>query len=714
MFLKCFMRFSPCLLIVLIPLNSYTSIDDYFQHDVSATSSNYGNTGLLELPNARFLKPGSLRFTFSSSYPNEYTAFTATPFEWMEATYRYVEIKNKNYGPAAYSGNQTWKDKGFDLKIRLLKEDFILPSIAIGLRDLAGTGSFAAEYLVLTKSIKNFDFTAGVGWGMLGLANNIKNPLIFLDDRFIDRGLKGSQVGGDFRYNRWFRGDSSLLGGIEYDLKKLGLRFKLEYDTSNPDIIPFPRLPIEVKSRFNIGVNYFLSNNLTIGAAFERGSQFRLSFVLEGNFIKDTIRKPSPKNVVNLNTLQTKAFKKNPDIFYRSLNKSLRDESIYIQGATLGEESIEVAVASTKYMSFPRLAGRTARIASALSPTSVNEVNIHIMNGDLEVSNVSIQKPDLDKATKLLIGEIELLTKTKLNSNSDQPLYKTSDFKPSVSFPEFSWSMSPALKHQIGGPEGFYLGQLFWRTDTTIKFRRGLSLYTSFGLDIYNNFNELNNPSYSSIPHVRSDIQDYLKEGKSNLARMQLEYVFSPKQDWFVRADIGLLEEMFGGIGGEILYRPFNKRISFGLTAHRVRQRDYDQRFSFREYKTTTGHVGIYYDFPKDISAQVLVGKYLAGDKGASLDLSRRFKTGFRLGIFATKTNLSAEEFGEGSFDKGFYFSIPTALFYTDYRRGNITFGLHPLTKDGGAILNHHHSLHGILGDTNKNAFLRDWKDLLN
>ena len=29
--------------------------------------------------------------------------------------------------------------------------------------------------------------------------------------------------------------------------------------------------------------------------------------------------------------------------------------------------------------------------------------------------------------------------------------------------------MSPALKHQIGGPEGFYLGQLFWKTDTTIN-----------------------------------------------------------------------------------------------------------------------------------------------------------------------------------------------------------------------------------------------------
>jgi len=96
------------------------------------------------------------------------------------------------------------------------------------------------------------------------------------------------------------------------------------------------------------------------------------------------------------------------------------------------------------------------------------------------------------------------------------------------------------------------------------------------------------------------------------------------------------------------------------------------------------------------------------------LDLSRRYKTGFTLGAFATKTNVSKEVFGEGSFDKGFYFSIPTSLFYPDFRRGNISFGLHPLTKDGGAMLHNHNSLWGILGDSGLRATERDWEHILN
>ena len=99
--------------------------------------------------------------------------------------------------------------------------------------------------------------------------------------------------------------------------------------------------------------------------------------------------------------------------------------------------------------------------------------------------------------------------------------------------------------------------------------------------------------------------------------------------------------------------------------------------------------------------------------EGVSFDISRRYQSGFTLGAFVTKTNLSAEEFGEGSFDKGFYISIPTSMFYSDFRTGNIVFGLQPLTKDGGSKLIQHNLLYSLLADTNERSILRDWSDLL-
>ncbi len=622
----------------------------------------------MEMPNARFMDPATLRINFSSSYPIEYTSLSATPFEWFEATYRYAEIKNELYGPSSYSGNQTLKDKGFDVKFQLLSEKNYFPSTAIGLRDIAGTGQFSSEYLVFTKRFGNFDITTGIGWGLLGSSNSLRNPLISINKGFEERNSQIGQ-GGDFAIKSWFSGEAAILGGIEYDLKKHGIRFKLEYDTSKP----FENNKVEdpPKTNLNFGFTFHPYNWLTLGAAIERGDQFRLSFTLDGNFFEDTIPKPKPKNVVKLNKEQQSNAINNKQIFYRSLNRSLRDESIYLQAADYENDRVEVSVASSKYFSVTRPVGRSARIVSALAADSVEEIVIRPMNGDLEVARITLDRKELDQANANNGSSNELIKKARIDSLSNKPLYLSGDFIPKVEFPEFRWNMSPGLKHQIGGPEGFYLGQLYWRTDTSLKLQRNLTLYTSIGLNLYDTF-EFNNESYSEIPHVRSDIQEYLKEGKNNLIRMQLEYMFSPLKDIFIRTDFGLLEEMFGGVGGQVLYRPIEKKFAYGFSLHRVKQRDYDQRFSFKEYETTTGHLEFYAELPNQIYLQTHIGKYLAGDRGITLDLSRRYDTGFVVGVFATKTNLSSEEFGEGSFDKGFYFSIPTKLFYPDFRSGVI------------------------------------------
>ena len=90
------MKFFIGLIGLFLSTIAFSSIDDYFPEN-KATSSNYGNTGLLEIPSARFAEEGTLKFGVSSSFPNKFTFITASPFPWLESTYRYAEIKNKLY-----------------------------------------------------------------------------------------------------------------------------------------------------------------------------------------------------------------------------------------------------------------------------------------------------------------------------------------------------------------------------------------------------------------------------------------------------------------------------------------------------------------------------------------------------------------------------------------------------------------------------------------
>ena len=158
--------------------------------------------------------------------------------------------------------------------------------------------------------------------------------------------------------------------------------------------------------------------------------------------------------------------------------------------------------------------------------------------------------------------------------------FSESEFIPDVTLPDFSWNIQPALKSHIGGPEAFFLGQAWLKVNSLLILKRGLSLSTVLGIGLYDNFDQLNNPSYGTIPHVRSDIQDYLREGRNNLVRMKLDYVWSPFKDVIAKVDLGLYEEMFGGVGGEVLYRPFGSRYAIGISGHKLKQRDFDQRFT--------------------------------------------------------------------------------------------------------------------------------------
>jgi len=94
------------------------------------------------------------------------------------------------------------------------------------------------------------------------------------------------------------------------------------------------------------------------------------------------------------------------------------------------------------------------------------------------------------------------------------------------------------------------------------------------------------------------------------------------------------------------------------------------------------------------VIAKVSVGQYLAKDRGVTLDLSRRFSNGVVFGAYATKTNVSSAKFGEGSFDKGIYVSIPLSALFTRSTPDVGGFVWNPLIRDGGAKLHRAYPLY--------------------
>jgi hypothetical protein len=244
-----------------------------------------------------------------------------------------------------------------------------------------------------------------------------------------------------------------------------------------------------------------------------------------------------------------------------------------------------------------------------------------------------------------------------------------------------------AARFQLFDPDLPLKHQLYLKIDTSTNITQNWNLFGSFAINIDNNFDLVRGAS-SSLEHVRTDINKYLVEGGSGIESLYLERYSSMNNKVYYRIYAGILEQMYSGIGFELLYQPYMSRLAVGATINKVRKRGYKRDFELLDYDTTTGFVSIFYASPfYNFDLAIHFGRYLAKDRGRTIEIRRTFDNGFAVGAFATSTNVSALEFGEGSFDKGLFFKIPFQALSLQNTKASFSSLIRSVQRDGGQKL---------------------------
>ena len=229
--------------------------------------------------------------------------------------------------------------------------------------------------------------------------------------------------------------------------------------------------------------------------------------------------------------------------------------------------------------------------------------------------------------------------------------------------------------------------QVYAKLTGRLQLSNHTNLWMRYEQNLYNDFTTKRG-SDSRLPNVRTQVARYLVDGESGIEQLYAEHKRSLSPSIHTRTYAGILEAMYGGVGGEVLYSPYKQRWALGLNVNAVKQREFERNFKFRDYETVTAHVSAYYASPfYNVDLAVHVGRYLAEDRGYTFEARRTFDSGFSLGGFFTRTNVSAEDFGEGSFDKGLFFRIPFDGFLPGNTRAAYSTILRPLERDGGRRL---------------------------
>ena len=258
----------------------------------------------------------------------------------------------------------------------------------------------------------------------------------------------------------------------------------------------------------------------------------------------------------------------------------------------------------------------------------------------------------------------------------------------------FNTSNSLSFRPFLASREEFFKGAILLENNSEWVISDNFLLSSNLKYSIIDNFDDFSIPPRDTYPaQVRSDVKDYLENFDSLIiGRAQADYFKTISPNHHIMVTAGILEEMFNGYGMEYLYFDASNNYAAGIELFHVKKRDYQMQFGTLDYTNVTAHANFYYRSYRLIpfDAKISVGEYLAGDRGATIDLSRNFKNGIEFGVFASFTDVSSEKFGEGSFDKGIYFNIPI---FQDF----VSYTWRPLTKDPGQKLIRKNNLYDLL-----------------
>ncbi len=655
--------------------------------DAVISANDWGLIGLLQTPTARMAKAGEARFHYSRVHPYERSSVLLQPLDWLEAGFRYTNIRNRLYGSAELSGNQTYKDKSVDVKIRLMKETARLPQFAVGITDVGGTGLFSSEYLVANKRSGNFDWSLGMGWGYMGSSGNISNPLSLLGKDFDTRAAPTGPSGGDVNTGLFFRGAAALFGGVQYHSPSEKWLFKAEYDGNNYQREPQTNNQAQ-RTPINLGIVYQYNPGVDIAVGFQRGDTLMLGLTWHTPLDRMNAPKvsdmPTPRIVAGRPTTQPVWVATASDI---SAMSGWPVRQISREGNVL---EVVIDGASGAHWN-----NRIERMTAVLHRDAPAEIHKFI---------VIFAEQGIPMAERVILREpwVKQNVQRQVMPDRIQPIFAT---EPRAQFPtaplwdrnepRFAYSIVPSWQQNLGGPDGFLLFKAGVAAPARLKLSEDTSITGAVSLALLDNFDKFKYTGFSNLPRVRTLQREYMTTSPVTVPNLQVTHMGKLGGNQFYSVYGGYLESMFAGVGGEWLYRPWHSPFAFGIDANLVQQRNFQQDFGFKNagsqtgYRVATGHATAYWDTGwKSTQVKLNVGRYLAGDMGATLDIGRSFNNGVTMGAWATKTNVSSIQFGEGSFDKGIYLRIPFDVMTTSRGGGVANLVYNPLTRDGGARLN--------------------------
>ena len=671
--------------------------------------ANGGQSGYVNMPSARVEADGNLSLGYSFDEPYSALWMTSTVLPFLQVTGRFVSVNGipgfTNVEGEYGSEYGRYKDKVIDAKVRLWEETRFLPSVAVGATDMFGTALFKGQYVVATKSF--------------GAAKNIEASIGYGRNRpdGVFAGARWTPVS----HPRW-----SLVA--EYDANDYKNDFRAaETDAGGRE--PGPTVALEYRwgwlgAQLARHRDHFSAN---LYASIPLSEREFIPKVFEPAYFKPS-QAPARAAVAD--------WRQDPK-YASALVAALVKQDFKNVRVQLDGNTLSLQLTNSRISNMGRAVGRAARTALAFAPLGTRALKITYTKLEqpiatyefLDMASLSDYLTGLKGREAFLQSVLVRYANESDRIDDDQAsmaaavvgdgkigMYVGRDGNvvqlSSEDREDNRFKLTPKVGFFFNDPSGALRYDASLSANYDKRLGTGLYLNSALRLSVFENISGVTQESNSLLPHVRTDVAEYKRGGRFKLNRFMVNKYMNPAENWYARVSGGFYEEMYRGVGGQVLYLPKDARWAADLSVDALQQRGFKGWFDRRDYQTVTALGALHYRLPYDITATVRAGRFLARDTGARFEFKRRFRSGVEAGVWYTHTNgndITSPGTPSNPYrDKGVFLSIPLNSMLPMDSQGTAGFSLAPWTRDVGQMVASPGDLYDLMEQPRRDLFHYD------
>lgn len=687
-------------LMIVIAIGSMVPAFSAGAQDFTPSASITGPIGLNNIPTARMDEAGTVRFGTSTldPYLHGYVGLQL----WDPV---YVQLRQS--GEISTLSLQAQRlYPGIDLKFRLAEEGRYKPEMVLGMNSAFGHKRMASEYVALSKRFWDVDFTTGIGWGRMAGDGHVRNPMRRLSKHFDE--ARDFNSDSPNTVHDWFTGpDIGFFAGIEYATPISGLSIKADWGAQDfaPEkaLTPAYHSPAPWTLSFNYNPVDWAS--LSAGVAGTDKIFARLSF--QGGLFDWPVGYSNPSSPVAMRPHRTSE----ASPFKMMLDANNRDVPLYdtdVNGMNArGNLDMDFRMPPALQI------GRAIRHMANHAGPDVASLEITPRIKGLKGNTVRVVRRDVEAAVTHNNGSPEEIWQ-------DTSFFYDDTATASQSGREFSWLPRVIWESEgsLSEEDAGYLYRTALILEETRDLRYGFSAGASLRWNMADNLHHLADYRVASTTPVRSDV-DLFASRTIALDRSYLAWLHTLAPDLHVAVTAGALEEMYAGIGGEILYRPFGKTFAFGFEAWNVSKRDPASPLSadIQPINYTTGFLNLWYEVPDtDLTLFAKAGRFLGEDDGVSGGMEMTFDNGAKIAGFITATERAEPDVfgGDTHLYGGLRLSIPIGGLKYVPDGSEIRIKAGPIGRDSAQELDKPLPLYDVTEPMSYRRIARSWTEVLN